>query len=148
MPSPMSPVRYDAPARFLCPADATPEAFLSELTERIAERLREAFGDRPADVSEDDAAHQVVVSVRDPIPDGGRETGTYMLSTTVRLYGLRWEGRAAGRRLRGQVGLLGEVWRLDAESDFAWYVRDGGRLGLLMDEVRTIVKEVIDAVDA
>lgn len=148
MPNPMSPVRYEAPAQFLCPAGATPATCLSELTERIAERLREAFGDRPADVSEDCAAHQVVVSVRDPIPDGGRETGTYMLSATVRLYGLRWKGRGAGRRLRGQVSLLGEVWRQDA-GDFAWYVRDrAGRLGLLVDEVRTIVKEVTDALDA
>jgi hypothetical protein len=148
MPRPMNPVRYDAPAQFLCPAGVPPATCLSELTERIAGRLREAFGDRPADVSEDCAAHQVVVSVRDPIPDGGRETGTYMLSATVRLYGLRWEGRGADRRLRGQAALLGEVWRQAEEDDFAWYVRDGGRLGLLVDEVRTIVKEVTDALEA
>ncbi|MEJ2216184.1 MAG: hypothetical protein P8099_06170 [Gemmatimonadota bacterium] len=149
MPSTMSPVRYSAPDQFLCAAAAQPATCLSELTERIAERLRDAFGNRPADVSEDCAAHQVVVSVRDPIPDGGRETGTYVLSATVRLFGLRWEGAGDGRRLRGQVAVLGEVWRLDDENDFAWYVRDRHRrLGMLMDEVRTLVKEVTDALDA
>lgn len=148
MPGPLSPVRYDAPAQFLCGGDAEPATWLSELTERIAQRLRDAFSDRPADVTEDCAAHQAVVSVRDPIPDGGRETGTYVLSATVRLFGLRWEGAGEGRRLRGQIALLGEVWRVDDENDFAWYVRDRqNRLGMLINEVRTLVKEVTDAPD-
>lgn len=149
MPNSLNPVRYDAPDQFLCAAGEDAAACLSELTECIAQKLRTAFGGRPADVSSNSAAHQVTVSVREPIAPGHEETGTLMLSTTVRLYGVRWEGTDAARRLRGQVALLGEVYRLDAENDFAWYVRDrGDRLGKLMDEVRTIVMEETDALDA
>jgi hypothetical protein len=147
----MNPVRFEAPGRFLCPAGAVADTCLSELTEAIAEKLREEFSDRPATVSSNSAAHQAMVSVREPIAPGHARTGTLMLSTTVRLYGLRWEGArtGAGRRLRGQVALLGEVYRLDSENEFAWYEQDrGDRLGKLMDEVRTIVMEVTDAFDA
>jgi hypothetical protein len=147
--SPINPVRYEAPAQFLCPADPTPATFLSDLTEAIADKLRDQFDDRPADVSVNSAAHQVVVSVREPIAPGRAETGTLMLSTTVRLYGLRWEETDGARRLRGQVAMLGEVYRLDGDNDFAWYVRDrGNRLGKLMDEVRITVTEVTDEHDA
>jgi hypothetical protein len=144
--NPMTPYQYDAPNDFLCAPGVSPAACLSDITEQIADTLRAAFGDRPAQVSQDVAGHEVVVSVRDPIPAGEAVTGEYRLSASVRLYGLRWEGEGDARRLRGQVGLLGEIYRLDAENDFAWYVHDRiNRLGELLDEVRTHVTEVTDA---
>lgn len=146
--SPLNPVRYDAPGQFLCAAGAVPATCLSDLTEAIAARLRTAFDGRPANVSTNSAGHEVVVSVRAPIPDGEEETGTYMLSTTVRLYALRWEGSGDDRRLRGQVALLGEMYRLDPEKNFAWYVQDRDNwLGSLVNEVRGHVTEVTDALD-
>jgi len=144
--SPMTPYQYDAPNDFLCTPGADPATCLADITEQIAAKLRAAFIDRPAQVSQDVAGHQVVVSVRDPIPAGEAEGGVFMLSATVRLFGLRWEGDGPARRLRGQVALLGEIYRLDPENDFAWYVQDrDNRLGELLDEVRTHVTEVTDA---